>query len=290
MDDDELDQMFGVGQDELSFFDHFIMVLCQRDAYIRASFDATTIEAVLRRLARVTRTRAANVGPITLADVQTAFEFVVGQMPVEEASLMLQRLPALGRVKAETNDRQFIDSYILDGLRAKDCGLLFTMIDRTLSSVFDTAFANPLDVLGQRLLARDVVARPKNALEVAKRATSGSNRVLASDIVAAFLQAGYEKVDFEHLAIKDGNFIKLDFTKTNAENLTITESVFGTLVLPSSAPQGTTIKKSLAERVVGIHRRPLFLRGLRSLTPTASILRKAFRVFDKLAWNRHMKF
>jgi hypothetical protein len=60
-----------------------------------------------------------------------AFESVVGQMPVDEASLMLQRLPALGRVKAETNDRQFIDSYILDGLRAKDTGALFTMVDRS---------------------------------------------------------------------------------------------------------------------------------------------------------------
>jgi len=154
MNDDELDQMFGVGQDELSFFDHFIAVLCQRDAHIRATFDAATIESVLRRLARLTRTRAANVGPITLGDVQASFESVVGQMPVEEASLMLQRLPALGRVKAETNDRQFIDIYILDGLRAKDSGALFTMVDRSLSSVFETAFANPLDELGQRILAR----------------------------------------------------------------------------------------------------------------------------------------
>jgi energy-coupling factor transporter ATP-binding protein EcfA2 len=252
MDSDELDQMFGVGRDELSFFDHFMKVLCQRDALIRASFDANAIEAVLSRLARLTRTRPANVGPITLSDVQAAFVSVVGQMPVEEASLMLQRLPALGRVKAETNDRQFIDSYILDGLRAKDAGALFKMVDRSLSSVVDTAFANPLDELGQRILARDVAARPKNALEVAKRAAAAANRVLACDIVAAFLQAGFGRVDFERLAIKDGNFLKLDFTKAISENLSIAETVFGTLVLPSSAPPNTTIKKCLAERVIGV--------------------------------------
>lgn len=61
MSDEELDQMFGVGEDELSFFDHFIGVLSRRDARIRASFDAATIEAVLRRLATLTRTRPANV-------------------------------------------------------------------------------------------------------------------------------------------------------------------------------------------------------------------------------------
>jgi len=252
MSSDELDQMFGVGQDELGFFDHFIKVLCQRDAHIRASFDAATIEAVLSRLARLTRTRSANVGPITLSDVQAAFEAVVGQMPVEEASLMLQRLPALGRVKAETNDRQFIDSYILDGLRAKDSGALFTMVDRSLSSVFGTAFANPLDQLGQRILARDVSARPRNALEVAKRSAAAANKVLACDIVAAFLQAEFPTVDFENLAISDGVFLRLDFTRASAQNLGIAESVFGTLVLPASAPPNVTIRNSLAERVVGV--------------------------------------
>ena len=74
MQEDELDQMFGVGQDELSFFDHFIRVLCQRDARISASFDADTIEAVLGRLARLTRSRLRTSRTITLADVQGAFE------------------------------------------------------------------------------------------------------------------------------------------------------------------------------------------------------------------------
>jgi energy-coupling factor transporter ATP-binding protein EcfA2 len=252
MDAEELDQMFGVGQDELGFFDHFISVLCQRDAHIRASFDATTIESVLSRLARLTRTRSANVGPITLSDVQAAFESVVGQMPVEEASLMLQRLPALGRVKAETNDRQFIDIYILDGLRAKDSGALLSMVDRSVASVVETSFANPLDEFGQRILARDIANHSKNALEIAKRAASASNRVLASDIVASFFHAGFGSVDFERLSIKDGHFLKLDFTGAIAENLSISDSVFGTVALPISAPPHTTIKDSLAERVIGV--------------------------------------
>jgi hypothetical protein len=117
---DELDEMFGVGDNEIEFWDHFIRVLCEREALIHVSFDAVAIERILTHLARLTRTRAANVGPITLADVQNAFEAVVGQMPVEDAAVMLQRLPGLGRVKAESNDRHFIDVYILDGLRGKD--------------------------------------------------------------------------------------------------------------------------------------------------------------------------
>ncbi|WP_316171272.1 NACHT domain-containing protein [Bradyrhizobium sp. SZCCHNRI1058] len=252
MGEEELDQMFGIGQDELSFFDHFISVLCQRDARISASFDAVTIERVLSRLARMTRTRPSNVGPITLRDVQSAFEAVVGQMPVDEASLMLQRLPALGRVKSESNDRQFIDSYILDGLRARDSGALLKMVDRSLEELFGTAFINPLDVLGQRLLGRDISASRKNALEIAKRAAAGSNKVLACDIVAGFLQAGQSPISFDGLVINDGNFLKLDLTNASPQNLSLVETVFGTLVLPSSPPLNTVIRDSVAQRVVGV--------------------------------------
>jgi hypothetical protein len=249
---DELDQMFGVGQDEISFWDHFIRILCERDARIHASFDARTIEAVLIYLARQTRSRPANVGPIALADAQAAFQAVVGQLPVEEASVMLQRLPGLGRVKAESNDRQFIDIYILDGLRAKDVGALFHATDNIVSAILQTPFTNPLDELGQRILARDIERSPVRALEIAKRAASAINRVLACDIVASFLHTGAERVDFDRLSIHDGHFIKLDCSKTLPARLTITDTVFGTLVLPSSAPTQTIIKDCLAERVIGV--------------------------------------
>jgi hypothetical protein len=156
MPEEDIDQMFGVGQDELSFWDHFIRVLCERDRRIHMSFDSLTIEQVLTHLSRTTRVRSANVGPISLTDIQTAFESVVGQLPVEEASLMLQRLPGLGRVKAESNDRQFIDTYIFDGLRAKDTGRLLHDQGAHVLAIVQTAFTNPLEELGQRILARDI--------------------------------------------------------------------------------------------------------------------------------------
>jgi hypothetical protein len=252
MSSDELDQMFGVGEDELSFWDHFIRVICERDARIHASFDADTIESVLKYLARQTRLRPANVGPIALSDVQAAFESVVGQLPVEEASVMLQRLPALGRVKAESNDRQFIDTYILDGLRAKDAGALLHSNESVVTAALQIAYRNPLDELGQRILARDIVQRPSRALEIAKRGALAANRILACDIIASFLQSGDQRIDFERLSIHDGHFIRLDLSKSVAENLAIAETVFGTLVLPSSAPPQTFIKNSLAERVIGV--------------------------------------
>jgi len=151
-------------------------------------------------------------------------------MPVEDASVMLQRLPALGRVRAESNDRQFIDTYILDGLRARDTGALIRAMDNTTSAALETRFINALDDLGQRILAREIEAKPKQALEIAKRSASATNRILGCDIVASFLQTNLTPVDFERLTIQNGDFIKLDFSKVAAENLSVSECIIRTLV------------------------------------------------------------
>jgi hypothetical protein len=250
--DDELDEMFGVGDNEFQFFDHFIRVLCERDARIHGSFDAATIETVLTHLARLTRSRPTNVGPISLADVQRAFEAVVGQMPVEDAAVMLQRLPALGRVKAESNDRQFIDVYISDGLRAKDTAKVVRSDDNIARGLSFVSFINPLDDLGQRILAYNIDDRTKEAVQFAKRCLKNGNRVLACDIIAAILRMNLGSFDFGGLSVVDGHFVKLDMSETLPIGLDIKDWVFGSLILPKAPPPGTRIDHSLAERVYGV--------------------------------------
>jgi hypothetical protein len=224
---DELDEMFGVGQNEIGFWNHFMRVLCERDARIHVSFDATTIETILIHIARITRVRPANVGPITLSDVQSAFEAVVGQMPVEDAAVMLQRLPALGRVKAESNDRQFIDVYILDGLRAKDAA---SLDEGSLRHLLATAFVNPLDDLGQRLLATNIDSKTNDFKQLASRCLSDKNKILGCDIVSSILRVGLETFDFKGMFIDDGHFIKFDMSNTLPLGLTITNTTFGELM------------------------------------------------------------
>lgn len=77
--------MFSAGASETAFWDHFMRVLCVRDSRIHVAFDPDTIFGVLKRLGRITRTKPSNVGPITLLDMQRAFEDIVGQAPGEEA-------------------------------------------------------------------------------------------------------------------------------------------------------------------------------------------------------------
>lgn len=164
---------------------------------------------------------------------------------------MLQRLPGLGRVKAESNDRQFIDVYILDGLRANDVRDCVILADQ---GVHNEPWSNPLDVLGQRILANELVddTSIRKFLQLANRCASGKNRVMACDIAATMLRMGRQSFDFAGLAIDDGYFLVLDMSKTIPINLRISNSVFGTICLPPSDPPGTKISGSIAERVYGV--------------------------------------
>jgi hypothetical protein len=249
---DDLESMFGVGQSEVEFWNHFMNVLCERDARIHVAFDAGTIFSILTHLARITRTKPANVGPISLAETQKAFEAAVGQMPVEEASVLLQRLPSLGRLNAESNDRQFVDTYILDGLRARDVTVIASGDDPSVRDVLISPWVNPLDELGQRILASLPPDSFSNLIKLANRAQGTTNSVVGCDIAAAALLRDEVTYDFRGLHLDNGHFLKLDMSGCVPVNLRITDTTFSALILPSSIPPGTTISHCLAERVFGV--------------------------------------
>jgi len=250
-DDDRL-SMFGFGSDEVAFWNHLIDTICARDASIHPAFDKETIKRVFVLLARLTRTKPANVGPISLADLDKAFEAAVGTPPVQEASVMLQRLPSLGREKQESQERKFVDNYILDGLRALDVISMDKYSEAQRSEIYDTAWSNPIDILGQKIICAYINENEKRMRATIARATSSKNTTLAADIVSSFMVGGRDRVDFENLVIREATFGTFDLSKSIPDNINIHSSVFSNIVVPSSPPKGTLVQNSLAERVSGV--------------------------------------
>ena len=223
---EEVDRLFGDDGNDIGFWEFFVNLLCERDARINPAVYASTIFDVLVNLARITRTKPANVGPISLGEIQSAFEAVVGQAPDEQASVMLQRLPSLGRVAAESTDRQFIDMFILDGLRAIDLDRLIT---KGAAHIDEHIWRNPLDNLGQRVLAKKISegGQERRSLQMATRCASAKNRVLACDVVAASVRLPTtDDYDFHGLAIDNGDFIEFDMTNRVPVNLGIYNTGF----------------------------------------------------------------
>lgn len=249
---DQLDAMFGEEGDEVAFWNHFIRVLCERDARIHVSFDPDTIFRMFLHLARLTRTKSADVGPISLVELQSAFEAATGSAPVEEASVMLQRLPSLGRISPESNDRQFVDVYILDGLRAKDIVSACLGSEAEFLTIAGAKWINALDDLGQRILSQDTSMNDRSRLAFAKRSLENGNKVLASDFVAALTRSHSDAMDFKGLVLNGGDFRYLTFSERQVENLQILNSYIGELALPAKRASNVSINDCVALRVTGV--------------------------------------
>jgi hypothetical protein len=243
--------MFGTSSGEVTFWNHFIKVLCQRDARINTFFDMETIYNVFVALSRITRRCISNVGPISQRDLQDAFESVVGQLPVEEASVMLQRLPSLGRIGAESSDRRFVDMFILDGLRAKDISTLVDKDDAYRQKVFKENWLNPLGSLGQSILASDMKGRIDGYRQIGSRAATANNSTLSADIISSMSHIENAHIDMQGINIVGGVFSEFILNGTSLSNLSISEATFELLVLPSSPPHNIKISHSLASKVSG---------------------------------------
>ena len=255
IDEDRRKEIFSASGHDVEFWDTFLDVVARRDATIQPIYDQLTIKQVLRYLSRITRTQGGNVGPITLRDVTSAFKSARGVEPVEQASTLLQRLPGLGRVEAETEERRFVDMFFLDGLRALDVDQC--VIDNE-QYVLEESWQNPLQDLGQRILAQKMLQSDalSKYLKYARKCVSHSNKVLAGDIISSALRNAGISIDFKDIIVDEAQIWKLDLRSATLKNLTITGGIIYELILPKRLPR----KVFISDCTIGT------LRGVTSYT------------------------
>ena len=237
---------------EIDFWQKLLDAICEREARIHPSLDPVTIRNVLLELAHLSRTKTNNVGPLTLSEINKAFENVVGRPPRDEASAMLQRLPVLGRVDAETSDRQFVDMYILDGLRATAVAEL--PIVGEPSKVMYEKWRHPLGVFGQTVLSQAIATSQMNSgyIEFVKRLAESTNRVLAGDIVTALLMVEDAKCDFGNTVLEDSHLGAIHLIDGNVRGLSIRNSYIDEIVLDGDVPTGLKIENCIIGVVRGL--------------------------------------
>lgn len=249
--EEERNSMFASQGNAVDFWNHFMRVVCERDARINKSFNADTIYEVFVELAHLTRTKPGDVGPISPRELQEAFESVRGALPVENASVMLQRLPSLGRIDQDSADRRFIDTYILDGLRAVGINKVVESEEAVKRRFIDAKWSNPLQAIGQDILAREVALKTGGFVNLAKRASSSSNKTLASDIVAASARTAVP-VDFNGLHITDAAISELMLDGAKISNVTLDSCTIDEIVLPADFVTRFVVQNSLITKVSGV--------------------------------------
>jgi hypothetical protein len=96
IDPSDMTTIFNSTEGEIDFWDVLIHTICEREARIHKALDPQVIKNVLVRIARTTRSKQNNYGPITMAELYKSFEECTGTATTDETAIMLQRLSGLG--------------------------------------------------------------------------------------------------------------------------------------------------------------------------------------------------
>ena len=220
--------------DICGFWHAFLSKICEREARIYPALNPEIIKMVLLYLSNYTRVCVNNTGPITQNDLSDAFVAAAGFRPNDESAIMLQRLPSIGRISADSPDRQFLDSFILNGLRAESIIQLSKSWD---TKILSTSWKNPLDQTGLCILSEYIskdIKRIDTFLAIARNAALAENKVLAADIVAALCLLDMDCLDFKDLYISDSHFSHLSFESKEIKRLSISDSIIERLDLTNS--------------------------------------------------------
>ena len=220
--------------DICGFWYAFFTKICEREANIYPALNPQTIGDVLIWLANKTRVSSTNTGPITQNDLSEAFTAVTGVQPNDETTIMLQRLPTLGRISADSPDRQFLDLFVLDALRAES---IIQISKKWDEKSFRESWIYPLDTTGCSILAEYISKDEKrfnHFLSIARRASELSNNTLATDIVASVCLLNVRNLDFQNLFISDSSIIQLAFEGKEISRLSINNSTIERLDLTNA--------------------------------------------------------
>jgi hypothetical protein len=247
-----IEKLFIDTSSSLEFWKTLMTNICDRESRIKAPLDSQTIFKIFIQIAEITRNKTNDLGPLSLAEINSAFEKVVGTPPVDESAIMLQRLPALGRISSESRDRQFIDYYILDGLRAQN---LVDYIETFDYSICDSIWKNPLGSLGLDLVSHRI--SEKNAastcLQFLKDSIDKPNKIIPGDIIASLIVFAKHKIlDVGGLTVKSTHISLINLSKSLLDNFTIEDSVIDKIDVCNSSSSKITIKNCLINTVHGI--------------------------------------
>jgi hypothetical protein len=249
--------------DAVQFWELFLGAVCDREAKIHASFDSETIRRILIAVAAVTRTKPENIGPLTLREIQDAFEYAVGFAPIEQAGVLLQRLPGLGRTAADTQDRRFVDTYILDGLRAAH---VVNLLSGALQGEVTEDWLNPLSENGLLIVSMKLgnLNLVEEAVSFCRKYCRERNKTLIFDVICALLLCGEERLELSGVEIDGGHASTADFSSVRVHGLHISNSIIDKLVLSGFTTDGVAIERSIIGLLEGVSSHsgiPAWLKG-----------------------------
>lgn len=246
-----IDNILNTSSGQIDFWNLLIDTFCEREAKINPILDSTIIRALYTQIGRLSRMTNTSLGPISITQINDAFEVTTGRPPTDESAIILQRLPGLSRIGAESLDRQFVDTYILDGLKAEDA---LTLYAQEAAEIFDEQWRNPVEDFGAFFIATRLQSTKQTTAAIAfiKRHREVRNKVLLSDLIAALFLMDGDVIDMANLHFQGGKFDHISFAETVVQNIRLSDCAFDSLDLTDAEPVNISIRDSVIVRMAGV--------------------------------------
>lgn len=245
------DSMFESGTGQVDFWDLLIDGFCTREARIRSILEPTIIRELYGKIGRLCRSTKTRLGPLSIKSINDAFESVTGRPPTDESAIVLQRLPGLGRIGAESLDRQFVDQYILDGLQAEDVLRVYSEQDQ---SALQEKWAHAIGQFGAFYISTRIESTKQVPSVVAfiKRHKLSENRIVLSDLISSLYLCDGPASNFIGWELSDGSFQSVDFGNGQVDGIHFKSCYFEQVDLTDAAPQNTTLLSCVIGRMAGV--------------------------------------
>lgn len=251
IDPEVFEQIIRTSSGHVDLWGLLIETFCAREAEINPILDAGIIRALYTHIGRLARTTNSPVGPISIKQINEAFEKTTKRPPTDESAIILQRLPGLSRIGAESLDRQFVDTYILDGLKAEDVLAIYEQQDM---GGLGLKWRHPVGSFGAQFIAARLIGanQIRGAVAFLERHSDAENRVLLSDLLAALFVADVPEIDLDDLELKAGVFSHVSLADTVVSNVTLTDCYFEVLDITDANPNKIFIKNAAIVSMAGV--------------------------------------
>lgn len=244
---DDVTRLAASSTGEVDFFEKSLDVICERETRISPIIDGASLRTLLIRLALHTKETNDIQNRLSPDDVNTQFKVVTGVFPGAESSVLLQKLPYLGRFEAESADRVFIDDYVREGL----AGIGMHMLASRMLS-FETAedWRKPLGAFGLRVWAECMEFG--SALAFARQEASHGRYQAACDFVAASLAGDSDQIDYDGLSLVDAFMSQALLVDKKISNLSLSEVYIETAYVDGIEWDNVHIGNSYIDAIYGV--------------------------------------
>ena len=209
---------------------YFISAICEREARIHGTIGSDAVKNILIRLGHLSRSQYDFNGRFSLKEIRDAYEFVTTNTPDETGEHMLMRLCSLGRISQESPERQFVDEYIADGLRAE--ALILDIETNSLTN--GERWLNSLRSLGINLMLEYMQMRKSEGLFIsALTVLQNKNLQAYSELLSVLSEIKGQSLDCNNIILDGCEIYKFTIGTRQISNLQIKNSFIEILNISS---------------------------------------------------------